>query len=179
MPLPRGRGARCERAVGGGLQLVRLSEPPATMQDSPGSVWRSPGAGDVSRHRRGPLGSSVVRYHSARVRLAALKCGLWHLRGLNRTRPGTEGPRRRRSACKRTTPTAPRDETAGDIYTQIFTHMSQVHWGHVGTRPDSVRVFTHRTTQSRWKTWPHNKRTHSSPASNEAKQTVQAPKASS
>ena len=38
------------------------------------------------------------------------------------------------------------------IYTQIFTHMSQVHWGHVGTRPDSVRVFTHWTTQSRWKT---------------------------
>ena len=123
---------RCGRE----LQLVRLSEPPATMQDSSDSFYCSPGAGDLSRHRRGPLGSGVVRCHSARVRLVALKFGLWQLRGRNRTRPGTEGPRRRRRACKRKTPTAPRDETAGDIYTHLYSHVT----GALGARRHAARL---------------------------------------
>ena len=137
--LSRAAEALDASALWADLHLVRLSGPPATMQDSGDSAYRSPGSGDVSRQRRGPrfeCGKVRLRCHSARLRLAALKFGLWHFKGLYRTRPGTEGPRRRRRACRRKTPTAPRDETAGDIYTHLYSHVT----GALGARRHAARL---------------------------------------
>ena len=177
MPLPRGRGARCEarcvRATGS-CRLARDNRDntglPRLGLPLPGHRRRLEAPARTPRFECGKVPFCSRTPRCAQMRALTIKGTESHAPGHG----GTASTTSTRRACKRVTSRGglgrhdsyPQNPAAvEDLYSNL-THMSQVHWGHVGTRPDSVRVFTHRTTQSRWKTWPHNKRTHSSPASN-------------